>query len=150
MTQISSRVERKRQRRKERNLKLSFWVAQTILAGIFFLSGVFKLLLTPETLAQSDPWIYQAPVWFVKLIGAIEMAAGAGIILPAMLQYKSVWSMRAAYGILVLLVLALVFHILREEWSILFQILVLAGLTSFVIWGRLKVEPIQDKMPLKR
>lgn len=150
MSQISSRVERKRQRRKERNQKLSFWVAQTILAGIFFLSGVLKLLMSTDALAQSDPWIYQAPAWFVNLIGLVEVLAGVGIILPAMLRYRTVWSLRAAYGILALLLLAFVFHVIREEWSILAQILILAALDIYVIWGRLKVDPIRDEMPVRR
>lgn len=150
MSQISSRVERKRQRRKERNQKLSFWVAQTILAGIFFLSGVLKLLMSTDALAQSDPWIYQAPAWFVNLIGLVEVLAGVGIILPAMLRYRTVWSLRAAYGILGLLLLAFVFHVIREEWSILAQILILAALDIYVIWGRLKVDPIRDEMPVRR
>ncbi len=150
MSQISSRVERKRQRNKERNRKLSFWVAQTILAGIFFLSGVLKLLMSPDALAQSDPWIYQAPVWMVNLIGVVEMAAGVGIILPAMLKYRTIWSLRAAYGILCLLVLAFIFHVIREEWSILPQILILAALDVYVLWGRLKIDPIRDEMPVRR
>ena len=150
MSQISTRVERKRRKRKERNQKLSFWVAQTVLAGIFFLSGMLKLIMSTDMLAQSDPWIYLAPVWFVKLIGIIELAAGVGLILPAMLRYRTVWSLRAGYGILALLILATVFHVIRQEWSILFQITVLAALDIYVIWGRLKVDPIRDQPTTQR
>jgi uncharacterized membrane protein YphA (DoxX/SURF4 family) len=150
MSQISTRVERKRKKRKERNQKLSFWVAQTVLAGIFFLSGVLKLIMSTDMLAQSDPWIYQAPVWFVKTIGFIELAAGVGLILPAMLRYHAAWSLRAGYGILALLLLAFAFHVIRQEWSILFQITVLAALDIYVIWGRLKVDPIRDQPATQR
>ena len=150
MSQISSLVERKRRKRKERNQKLSFWVAQTVVAGIFFLSGFLKLIMSTDMLAQSDPWIYQAPVWFVKVIGFIELAAGAGLILPAMLRYRTVWSLLAGYGILGLLLLAFVFHVIRQEWSILFQIVVLASLDIYGLWGRIKVDPITDPKPLNR
>jgi uncharacterized membrane protein YphA (DoxX/SURF4 family) len=71
MSQISSRVERKRQKRKERNQKLSFWVAQTILAGVFFLQGLMKLIIPVESLAQTHLWINVAPEWIVKQIGLI-------------------------------------------------------------------------------
>ena len=67
-----------------------------------------------------------------------------------MLRYRTVWSLRAAYGILALLLLAFVFHVIREEWSILAQILILAALDIYVIWGRLKVDPIRDEMPVRR
>lgn len=150
MSQISSRVERKRQRRKERNLKLSFWVAQTILAGVFFLQGAMKLIIPVDSLAQTHFWINVAPEWFVKTIGLIEVLAGIGMILPAMLEYRPVWSMRAGYGILLLLILAATFHIIRKEWSNMPTIVILAAIDVYFIWGRLKVEPIKDKTPLKR
>lgn len=150
MSQISSRVERKRQKRKERNQKLSFWVAQTILAGVFFLQGVMKLLIPVDALAQTHFWINVAPEWFVKMIGLIEVLAGVGLILPAALQYRPEWSMRAGYGVLLLLVLAATFHVIRQEWSNLPTILILAAIDVYFIWGRLKVEPIREKMPIKR
>ena len=150
MSQISSRVERKRQKRKERNQRLSFWVAQTILAGVFFLQGLMKLIIPVESLAQTHFWINVAPEWIVKLIGLIEVLAGVGLILPAMLQYRPEWSMRAAYGVLLLLMLATTFHIIRGEWSNLTTIILLAAIDIYFIWGRLKVEPLREKMPIKR
>jgi putative oxidoreductase len=150
MSQISSRVERKRQKRKERNQKLSFWVAQTILAGIFFLQGVMKLIIPVEALAQTHFWINVAPEWFVKLIGLIEVLAGLGLILPATLQYHPAWSMRAGYGVLLLLILATVFHIIRGEWSNLPTIVILAAIDVYFLWGRLKVDPIREKIPGKQ
>lgn len=150
MSQISSRVERKRQKRKERNQKLSFWVAQTILAGIFFLQGMMKLIIPVDALAQTHFWINVAPEWFVTMIGLVEVLAGVGLIVPAMLQYRPVWSMRAGYGVLILLVLAATFHIIRNEWSNLPTILVLAAIDVYYLWGRLKVEPILEKKPLRR
>jgi uncharacterized membrane protein YphA (DoxX/SURF4 family) len=150
MSQISSRVERKRQKRKERNQKLSFWVAQTILAGVFFLQGLMKLIIPVEDLAQTQFWINVAPELFVKLIGLIEVLAGIGLIVPAMLQYRPEWSMRAGFGVLLLLLLAGVFHIISQEWNNLPTIVVLAAIDVYFLWGRLKIEPIREKTPVRR
>ena len=150
MSQISYRVERKRQKRKERNQKLSFWVAQTILAGVFFLQGIMKLIVPVDALAQTHFWINVAPEWFVKMIGLIEVLAGIGLIVPAMLQYRPEWSMRAGFGVLLLLILAVVFHIIRKEWSNLPTIIVLGAIDVYFLWGRLRIEPIREKTPTRR
>lgn len=150
MSQISSRVARKRQKRKERNQKLSFWVAQTILAGIFFLQGLMKLIIPVEAFAVTHSWIIEAPEWFVKLIGLIEALAGIGLIVPAMLQYRPEWSMRAGYGVLLLLLLAAIFHIIRQEWSNLPTVVLLAAIDIYYLWGRLKIEPIREKTTVRR
>lgn len=147
MSHLSTRVERKRQKRKERNRNLSFWMAQTILSGIFFLSGVLKLFLSVETLAQSDPWIYQAPVPFVRFIGLVELTAGVGLMLPSLLRQRTIWSMRAGFSILLLLLLALSFHIIREEWGAIPTVVVLAAIDMYLLWGRIKIAPIRDEAP---
>jgi uncharacterized membrane protein YphA (DoxX/SURF4 family) len=150
MSQISSRVERKRQKRKERNQKLSFWVAQTILAGVFFLQGLMKLIIPVDALAQTQFWINVAPEWIVKMIGVVEVLAGIGLIVPSLLQYRPEWSLRAGYGVLLLLLLAATFHVIRQEWGNLPTIVILAAIDVYFLWGRLKKEPIREKMPVRR
>ena len=79
------------------------------------------------------------------ITGIVDLLAGIGIVLSALLRIQPKLTIYAAYGIIVLLIAASIFQILRGEISgIGFNIfMVLLGL--FIAWARQTKAPITAK-----
>ena len=73
----------------------------------------------------------------VRFIGASELAAALGLVLPAATRIRPLLTPLAAIGLVMVMVLASLFHISRGEWFALPLNLVLGSLAAFVAWGRL-------------
>ncbi|GGH20120.1 hypothetical protein GCM10007423_00320 [Dyadobacter endophyticus] len=83
------------------------------------------------------PWIKNNP-GLVLLTGVVDLLGGIGILLPAVLRIRPVLTVFAAYGIIALMAIAIIFHVSRgEAKNIGFNIFVLS-LAAFVAWGRQK------------
>jgi uncharacterized membrane protein YphA (DoxX/SURF4 family) len=62
------------------------WILQIALALVFLAAGVPKLFLSREQLAPKMKWVEDSTDTQVKLIGAAEVLAAIGLILPAALE----------------------------------------------------------------
>jgi hypothetical protein len=82
------------------------------------------------------PWVEDFSPATVKLIGAAELAAAVGLILPAATRIAPVLRPQAATGLVVLMVLAAIAHSRRKEPSGIAVNAVLAVLAAVVAWGR--------------
>ena len=72
----------------------------------------------------------------VLFTGIIDLMAGIGIVLPALLRFKTRLTVLAAYGIVVLMIAASIFHISRgEAKDIGFNVFMLL-VAILVAWGR--------------
>lgn len=110
------------------------WIAQGLLALTFIWAGTMKLF-KPDSLPF--PWVKDHPN-LVILTGIVDLLGGLGIILPALLHIRFALTDFAAYGIITLMTIAMIFHISRgEAKDIGFNIFILL-LALFVIWGRRK------------
>lgn len=108
------------------------WITQGLLAVTFIWAGLMKIC-KPGSLPF--PWVKDNPA-LVLLTGIVDLLAGVGIILPAALSIRPKLTIFAAYGIIALMIAAIIFHISRgEEKNIGFNIFILL-LTVFVAWGR--------------
>lgn len=88
------------------------------------------------------PWAGEVSPSLVKLTGVADLLGGIGLIFPALLRIKPVLTPVAALGIVVLMVCAGVFHIMRGEASQIGFNMVVAGIAAFIAWGRFtKVAP---------
>jgi hypothetical protein len=72
----------------------------------------------------------------LKLIGILEVAAAAGLILPAAFNIAPVLVPLAAAGLIVVMAGAVVTHGRRSEWPNVAVNIVLAVLAAIVAWGR--------------
>lgn len=97
-----------------------------------------KLAKSPAELAAMWPWAGEVSPALVKLTGIADLLGGLGLILPSLLRIKPALTSAAALGIVVLMICASVFHILRGEASQIGFNLVVAVLAGFVAWGRRK------------
>lgn len=118
------------------------WLAQAAVAVVFVGAGLFKLSAPIAELAAAMPWAGAVPPTMVRLIGAIDLAGGLGILLPALtriLPHLTVW---AALGCAVLQALAMAFHAARGEWSVLPLNVGLLAAVLWVWWGRRRRAPV--------
>jgi uncharacterized membrane protein YphA (DoxX/SURF4 family) len=113
------------------------WVLAGLLAAAFLGAGAMKVLRTKEQLAGSGmAWVEDFSPAMVKVIGALEILAAIGLILPAALDIAPILVPVAALGLVVMMIGAAVVHVRRKELQTIAPSLVLLVLAAVVAWGR--------------
>ena len=126
-------------------MNISLWAVQIILAVAFGIAGVSKSFSPIPDLAAQLGWPGDIPEILVRFVGVSELSAAIGLLLPSLLRIKPKLTVWAAIGLVVVMTLALVFHITRGE---MFAIPINLGfglLALFVAWGRSKKAVIEAK-----
>ena len=119
-------------------MKLALWIAQLLLTGVFGIAGVMKTTSPIPDLAASLGWPGAIPPALVRFIGAAELAAAIGLVVPAATGIAPVLTPLAGAGLVLIMVLAALFHLSRGEFALLPVNVVLGGIAAFVAWGRMK------------
>ncbi len=129
------------EQKNSKTLNIILWIAQVVLALTFIWSASMKLF-KPSDLPWL--WIKENP-GLVKATAILDFLAGIGLILPALLRIRPKLTIYAAYGTIVLMIAAIIFHISRGEASqIGFNVFVIIT-AVFIAWGRQKKSPILPK-----
>jgi putative oxidoreductase len=127
-----------------KGLNIGLWVAQVLLALAFGMAGAMKAMTPLEELAKSLPWVTDLPR-LVRFIGVAEFSGALGMILPSALRIKPVLTPLAGAGLVVIMCLAVLFHLSRGEAAVTPVNLVLGALAAFVAWGRYTRAPIAPR-----
>jgi hypothetical protein len=119
-------------------LNLALWIVAGLLAVGFVVSGSAKLFVPREKLATVPlgGWTGDASVGFVKALGALELLAAVGLVLPAALDIAPVLVPLAAVGVGLLMAGAMITHLRRHEAVGVVLNLAYLALAAFVAWGR--------------
>jgi len=125
-------------------LNIFLWISQGLIAMTLIWAAYAKLLQPIEETAKMLPWALDNP-GLLTFTGIIDLLGGIGIILPAALKIQPKLSVFAAYGTMVLMVAASIFHISRGESSLIGMNIFFLALAVFVVWGRTKKAPIVSK-----
>lgn len=125
-----------------KTLNLSLWGAQIVLALMFGMAGVMKTTTPIDVLTAKMVWPGAVPEGLVRFIGTAEFLAAVGLILPAATRIRPFLTPLAAMGLVVVMALAVPFHLSRGEVQALAINVPLGALAAFVAWGRLKKAPI--------
>ncbi|MET0523757.1 MAG: DoxX family protein [Nocardioides sp.] len=112
------------------------WIIAGVLALAFFAAGLTKLTQPKDKLAATMGWVEDFSPGTVKLIGALEVLAAIGLILPAALDIVPVLVPLAAVGLAALMIGAAITHARRREVPMIAINLVLLLLAAVIIWGR--------------
>ncbi len=113
------------------------WIITGLLAAAFAGAGLMKLTQPKEKLAASGMgWTEQFSPAAIKAIGALEVAAAVGLILPAVLDIAPVLVALAALGLVLIMIGAAITHARRKETPMIGANLVLLVLAAVVVWGR--------------
>ncbi|WP_020595191.1 DoxX family protein [Spirosoma panaciterrae] len=118
------------------------WIVQTVLAASFIWAAWMKLFQPIDKLAAMWPWTGQIPTVLVKAIGVLDLLGAIGVLLPSLLRIWPSLTVVAACGIVVQMVCASIFHLVRGEGSVIGANVVFALMAAFVAWSRLSKAPI--------
>ncbi|MEK7402851.1 MAG: DoxX family protein [Gemmatimonadota bacterium] len=97
-------------------LHVTLWVVQVLLAVLFGMAGFMKTTLVMPELGEKLFWTKDVALPLVRFIGASELSASLGLLLPALARVKPMLTAWAA-----------------------------AGLVAFVAWGRFTDRPIAER-----
>ena len=117
-------------------MNIALWIIQIVLAVAFALAGIGKLTQPTEKLQERMGWVDDFSPGTVKLIGAAEVLAAIGLVLPAATGILPWLTPLAALGLVVIMLLAVPVHLRRHEAPMAAVNVVLALLAAFVAWQR--------------
>jgi uncharacterized membrane protein YphA (DoxX/SURF4 family) len=117
-------------------------IAQVLLALAFLAHGMMFLNPPAEYVALMDASI---PRWFRYFLGVMEVAAAAGLTLPAVTRIMPFLVGWAAIGIMIVVSSATVLHVARQEYGSAVTTFVLLLLATFVAYMRIRVRPIRAR-----
>lgn len=123
-------------------MNVVLWIVAGVLGLAFLAAGGMKLAQPKEKLAASGMgWTEDFSQPGVRVIGALEVLAGIGLVLPALLNVAPVLTPLAAVGLALLMVGAAVTHARRKEPQMVTVNVVLLALAVFVAVGRFSFAP---------
>jgi uncharacterized membrane protein YphA (DoxX/SURF4 family) len=117
-------------------MNVFLWILAGVLAAAFLAAGFTKLTQPKEKLAATMGWVEGFSPGMVKTIGALEVLAAIGLILPAALDILPVLVPLAAVGLVALMIGAALTHARRKEFPMIAINVVLLVLAAVVAWGR--------------
>ena len=117
------------------------WVAEIVLALLYFGLGVMRLVKPYATLVRVLRWPADFPAWSVKLIGVAEILGALGLILPAATDIASILTPIAACALALMMGLAVVVHLRRGELHRVALPAILLVVNVFVAIGRFGPHP---------
>lgn len=124
-------------------MNIVLWIVAVLLALVFAAAGTMKLARSKAQLAEAgQAWVESFPPGAVKAIGALELLAAIGLIVPALTGVAPSLVGWAAVGLALLMAGAVVTHARRREYPLIAVNLVLLALAVFVAWGRLGSYPV--------
>lgn len=122
------------QQKTSKAMNITLWAAQGLLALTFIWAGSMKVL-KPEGLPF--PWVKDNPN-LVIITGIVDILGGLGIVLPRALRVQPKLTVFTAYGIIALMIAAIIFHISRGEANNIGVNIFILLLAVFIAWGRRK------------
>lgn len=118
-------------------MNVALWIVAGLLAAAFLASGAVKLVQPKEKLVASGmSALEDFSAGTIKVIGALEVLAAVGLILPAALGIAPVLVPLAAFGVVLLMAGATITHLRRHEVQAMVVPLALLAMGAVVAWGR--------------
>jgi len=120
-------------------MNIALWVLQVLLALAFLAHGLLFLNPPPDIAAMMNASL---PRWFQLFLGVAEILAAIGLTLPGVTRVMPWLVTWAAVGIMIVMVSATVYHVMRSEYSSAGITLVLLAMATYVAYMRHRVVPI--------
>ena len=122
-------------------MNVFLWIVAALLAVAFAAAGSMKLAKSKADLAgQGMGWVEDFSPGVIKLIGALEVLAAIGLVVPPLVGIAPVLAPLAALGLVLLMAGAIITHARRRETPMVVVNLVLLVLALVVVVGRLGPE----------
>lgn len=118
---------------KNNFMTTTLWILQGILAFVFIMIGVMKLIQPKEkVVANGGGWAEGFAPNHIKLIGAFELLCGIGVIVPKALGHGFYSTATAATGIVIIMAGAMFTHFKRKEYMFMLLNLVFLLMALYV------------------
>ncbi|MEU2167344.1 DoxX family protein [Micromonospora chersina] len=119
-------------------VNLALWLVTGLLAAVL-LGSTSKMFVPREKIAsvgRAAEWVLDFSPGALRAIGALEILAAAGLVLPAVLDVAPVLVPVTATGVALLFAGAATMRLRRGERVTIVPDLVYLALAAFVAWGR--------------
>jgi hypothetical protein len=126
-------------------MNIALWVLQVLLAAAFLAHGLMLLAPPPDIAVLLSASL---PRWFWVFLGVAEVLAAVGLTLPGVTRIQPALVVWAAAGIMIVMVSATIWHLVRREFSSALITLLLLAMATFVAYMRLRVLPIRSRRAL--
>lgn len=126
-------------------LHVTLWVLQVLLGCFFVMVGWSHALLPFDQVARQATWMNDVPRWLGRFIGWAEITGGLGLVIPAATRLAPWLTPLAALGLATIMLLAIPFHVLKGEASIVWMHALFAAPGLFIAWGRWRGVPIAGR-----
>jgi uncharacterized membrane protein YphA (DoxX/SURF4 family) len=123
-------------------VNIVLWILQVLLALAFFAHGLMFLTPPPEIAVLMNASL---PRWFQLFLGVAEILAAVGLTLPGLTRVQPGLVAWAAAGIMIVMVSATIYHVMRNEISSAVTTFVLLGMATFVAYMRQYRLPIHAR-----
>ncbi|WP_019852968.1 DoxX family protein [Actinopolyspora mortivallis] len=119
-------------------MNLALWIVTGLLAVVMLVGGTTKLFVPKEKLASTahGGWTDDFSVGFVKSLGALELLAAIGIIVPAVVGIAPIMVPVTAVCWVLLMIGAMITHLRRHEKTPVVANLIYLAMAAFIAWGR--------------
>ncbi|MFG6475609.1 MBL fold metallo-hydrolase [Microbacterium sp. P06] len=131
---------------RRRGLHYALWVIQWILGASLIGAGALKLALPFDQAVAMFPWAADVPLLYT-VTSVLDVLGGLGVILPALTRVMPRLTVVAAVGVVLLMLSAVVFYLLRGEAHEIVGNLALAAAAAVVAGGRGLLVPITAQLP---
>lgn len=123
-------------------MNITLWVVQILLAIAFFAHGLLFLTPPPDIAAMMNASL---PRWFQLFLGVAEILAAVGLTLPGAARVYPGVVVWAAVGVMIVMISATVYHVIRAEISSAVITAVLLAMATFVAYARWRLVPIRPR-----
>jgi hypothetical protein len=123
-------------------MNILLWVVQVLLAVAFFAHGCLFLFPPAAIVEQMNASL---PRWFQLFLGVAEILAAVGLTLPGFTHIKPWLVSCAAAGIMIVMISATVYHLMRGEVGSAITTIVLLAVATFIAYMRWWVAPIPSR-----
>jgi uncharacterized membrane protein len=120
------------------------WILQILLAVYFFITGVIHFIVPPG-LPEQLAWMYELSPGLHYISGGAEILGALGLTLPGLTRIQTRLTPLAAFGLVLVMIGALIWHFPRAEAPNMVMNLVLAGLLGFIAYGRWRLRPLEGR-----
>jgi DoxX-like family len=124
-------------------MNLSLWIVAGLLAAVLLVS-TSKMFVPREKMASmghAAEWVLDFSPAALRTIGALELLAAAGLILPAVLDIAPILVPVTATCVALLFAGAVTMRLRRGEKATIVPDVVYLALAVFLAWGRFGLEP---------
>ena len=112
----------------------ALWIVQGVLAVMYLLAGVPKLVMSPEQMAAPGP--IQLPVAFIRFIGVCEILGAIGMVVPGLTGIKPGLTPLGAAGLVIIMIGATVINLVDGPAPAAILTVALGAMCAFVVYGR--------------